>query len=394
MRAAAIETYERLRRAIDGQRLPCAVVDLEAFDANVRCCLEAVGRAGKTLRIATKSIRVPALLRRVLEADPEICRGLLCYAVAEACYLADHGFEDLLVAYPTVQAADLEALAGAAGRGQTIRLAVDSVEHLEAVDRAGRAGGVVLPVVLDIDVSLRWPGLVIGARRSPVSSPADVGRLARAARSLGHVRLEGLMGYEAHVAGLPDTGPIVRFLKARAIPRAADLRARAVEALREAGIEPALVNGGGTGSLASTGADPSVTEISAGSAFYHPHLFDRYDRTPFRPAASFACQVVRRPDARHVTCHGGGLVASGAAGGDRLPLPWLPPGLALTRREGAGEVQTPLRGEVGLRPGEPVFFRHAKAGELAEAFDEMLLVEGPSLVDRVPTYRGLGQRFL
>jgi D-serine deaminase-like pyridoxal phosphate-dependent protein len=105
---------------------------------------------------------------------------------------------------------------------------------------------------------------------------------------------------------------------------------------------------------------------------------------------------VRRPGPNLVTCHGGGYIASGASGPDRLPVPALPPGLELLPMEGAGEVQTPLRVPrgVSLRLGDPVLFRHAKAGELAEHAAEYLLVRGDHLEDRAPTYRGLGHCFL
>jgi D-serine deaminase-like pyridoxal phosphate-dependent protein len=96
---------------------------------------------------------------------------------------------------------------------------------------------------------------------------------------------------------------------------------------------------------------------------------------------------------------GGGYVASGAPGRDRLPTPVLPAGLRLTGTEGAGEVQTPLRGAPadGLRIGERVWFRHAKAGELCEHVDELHLVAGSgdqaAVTDVVPTYRGEGKAF-
>ena len=88
--------------------------------------------------------------------------------------------------------------------------------------------------------------------------------------------------------------------------------------------------------------------------------------------------VVRRPDAGTATVLGGGYPASGPAGRDRLPKPYLPPGLRLTVLEGAGEVQTPLtgRGAGALRPGDRVYLRHAKAGELCEHFNTLYLLEG------------------
>ncbi len=115
-----------------------------------------------------------------------------------------------------------------------------------------------------------------------------------------------------------------------------------------------------------------------------------------RLGRDFALEVTRKPTPAMVTCLGGGYVASGSAGLDKVPRPYLPAGLTLLPDEMAGEVQTPLRLPVGLdlTLGEPVIFRHSKAGELAERFREYLLVRGAEVVARVPTYRGEEQCFL
>ncbi|HEY5261595.1 MAG TPA: amino acid deaminase/aldolase, partial [Solirubrobacteraceae bacterium] len=157
-----------------------------------------------------------------------------------------------------------------------------------------------------------------------------------------------------------------------------------------------FVNGGGTGSLERTAAEPAVTEIAAGSGLYGPTLFDAYRAFQPKPAALFALPVVRRPSAAVATVLGGGYLASGPADAARLPTPFLPAGLALEGQEGAGEVQTPLTGLPArdLRVGDRVWFRHAKAGELCERFDRLHLIEGERIVDEVPTYRGEGQCFL
>jgi len=157
-----------------------------------------------------------------------------------------------------------------------------------------------------------------------------------------------------------------------------------------------FVNGGGTGSLELTGAEPAVTEIAAGSGLYGPTLFDSYSAFKPEPAALFALPVVRKPSPGVVTVLGGGYLASGPADVARLPTPFLPPGLALDSQEGAGEVQTPLIGAPAreLRVGDRVWFRHAKAGELCERFDRLHLIEGERVVEEVPTYRGEGKCFL
>jgi D-serine deaminase-like pyridoxal phosphate-dependent protein len=95
------------------------------------------------------------------------------------------------------------------------------------------------------------------------------------------------------------------------------------------------------------------------------------------------------------TVHGGGLIASGATGADRSPLPWAPPGLHLTGLEGAGEVQTPLTGHPAaqLRIGDLVWFRHAKSGELFEHVRDVHLVRGDAVTEVVPSYRGCDRAF-
>ncbi|MEU1168756.1 amino acid deaminase/aldolase, partial [Streptomyces sp. NPDC005921] len=122
----------------------------------------------------------------------------------------------------------------------------------------------------------------------------------------------------------------------------------------------------------------------------------RYSRFTPRAAAFFALPVVRRPGPKTVTVLGGGYVASGVPRWDRAPVPTFPPGLRYDGNEGAGEVQTPLTGAPAahLAVGSPVFFRHAKAGELCERFNELHLVRDGKIVDVVPTYRGEGRCFL
>src|SRR5690606_18033641 len=150
-----------------------------------------------------------------------------------------------------------------------------------------------------------------------------------------------------------------------------------------------FVNGGGTGSIERTVREKAVTEVAAGSGLFHPRLFDFYRGFTGRPAAMFALPVVRRPAPGTVTVLGGGYIASGPPGPARVPQPYLPAGLRYSPDEGAGEVHTPLTGQApqDLRAGDPVRFRHAKAGELCERFDPLHLAAGATVVETLPTYR-------
>ncbi len=375
---------------------PLAVVDLPTFDRNAA---DLVRRAGGTrLRLASKSVRVPALLRRML-AHPQVL-GVMAYSLAEAIHLVRAGVtDDVLVGYPSVDAAALAELAGDERLRRAITVMIDDVAHLELLARpgAGPVGGGSSPigVCLDIDASLRLGPVHIGARRSPLRTPDQAHALAVAAHSRPGVAVRGLMFYEAQVAGVGEggrRGPIVRALKRVSLAELARRRGEVVRAVESVTGPGLLVNGGGTGSVAETAADPTVTEVTAGSGLFVPTLFDHYAAFTPHPAAFFGLDVVRRPAPGYVTAFGGGYIASGAVGADRWPTPSSG---RLTGSEGAGEVQTPLRMRRGTEPpiGARVWFRHAKAGEAMERFDRVHLVAGAELVETVPTYRGEGLNF-
>lgn len=397
-----MDLYERYRSLIQNERLPLALVDLDAVDHNIEVLLADVRRHGKTLRIASKSIRCPWLLRYITDRGQGAIRGVLSYSVAEAAFLVEQGFTDIIVAYPTVQPADCQLLAQLNSQDCRVAIVVDSEAHLQAL--RGEAGRPI-PVVIEIDVAFRPLGgrVHLGARRSPLRAPEAILDLARKIAHRRDLKFVGLMGYEAQIAGVGESNPFSpmlnparKLIKKLARPYVAQMRQRVLELLHREGFAVEVFNGGGTGSVAFASAESALTEVTAGSGFLCSHLFDYYAHLTLQPAISFALQVVRISDPGFVTCHGGGYIASGQAGADRLPVPYLPPGLKLTAFEGAGEVQTPLRLPKGvtLRPGDPVFFRHAKAGELAEHFNEYLLGRGDKIEARAPTYRGIGKCFL
>ena len=395
--AARERTYEELESVCSGIDAPFALVDLDAMWSNGR---EMLARAaGTPIRVASKSVRCRALLAAMLEKDPGF-QGLMTFTLPESLWLHGHGFEDLLLAYPTAHRGALAELARLDSERPPI-LMVDSAEQLDYIENAVGTGGRPVRVCIDLDVGW-WPlgGRVkIGAKRSPVRTPEQARALAREIVARPRFELAALMGYESHIAGVGDhplgkrlQSPLIRLMKRRSAAEIAERRAAAVEAVREVSPVP-IVNGGGTGSVHTTRREPVITEITAGSGFFAPTLFDRYADFTLTPAAMFAMPVVRRPSGGVATLLGGGYHASGAAGLDRLPAPYLPRGLRLDPQEGAGEVQTPVIGSAAatLRVGDRVYLRHAKAGELCERFDRLHLVSGGEIVDEVPTYRGEGR---
>jgi len=397
------QSHERYERVFAEVEAPFAFVDLEAMWGNAESMLER--SQGKNVRVASKSIRCRALLEAILGRDGRF-QGLMTYTLPETLWLAEQGFEDLLLAYPTADVGALEELAlrSAANPGGAPIVMVDCVEHLEMIESVLGKGAPPLRVCIDVDASWWWLGgrVKIGPKRSPIHSVEQTVALAREIEKRPQIELDALMAYEGQISGVGDLPPgqrlrgaAIRFMQKRSASELAERRGAIVSALSEF-VELEIVNGGGTGSLELTAAEEAVTEVTAGSGFYAPVLFDHYSRFDLAPAAAFALPVTRKPSEWVATALGGGYLASGPGNPGRLPAPWLPEGLRFDEEEGAGEVQTPLLGEPAgsLGVGDRVYLRHAKAGELCERFDTLLLVEGDRIVDEVPTYRGEGKAFL
>ncbi|MFD6419484.1 amino acid deaminase/aldolase [Streptomyces sp. NPDC060194] len=390
--------YDRATAHLDA---PLAIVDLEAFDANAADLVRRAG--GKPVRVASKSVRCRALLDRVLAREG--FAGIMSFTLAESLWLAREGYDDVLLAYPSADRAGYAELTSDPKLASAVTVMVDDPAQLDLIDAARDGGREEVRVCLELDTSLRLLGgrIAVGPKRSPVHSPAELASLARSVARRPGFRLVGVMAYEGHVAGVGDAvagrplrSRAVRLMQAAARRELAERRAAVVRAVRAVAPDLEFVNGGGTGSVQHTAAEDAVTEIAAGSGLYVPRLFDHYRSFTARPAALFALPVVRRPGVGVVTVLGGGYPASGVAGADRSPVPYLPEGLRFDPREGAGEVQTPLLGAVAddLLIGDTVWFRHAKAGELCERFDALHLVVGDEVVETVPTYRGEGRTFL
>lgn len=378
---------------------PIGALNQTALAHNAHDMLDRAG--GTTIRVASKSIRVRGLIEHLLTLPGY--RGVLAFTLPEALWLAD-SVDDVVVGYPSVDRGAIRTLAMSPELARRVTIMVDSVDQLDVVDAVLPAGQrESIRVCLELDASWDAPLLGhIGVYRSPVHS-ADAARAlaAEIVRRPGF-ELVGIMAYEAQIAGLtnrppgqPLKGRLIDWIQKRSAAELTERRGAVVAAVREvADLE--FVNGGGTGSLELTSADASVTEIAAGSGLFGPHLFDGYSHFQPAPAAAFALSVVRKPRPEIATLLGGGWIASGPAAPDRLPQLVWPQGLRYEAREGAGEVQSPVVGEAASRlsVGDRVWLRHTKAGELSEHVLEFAVVDGASLVDSLPTYRGEGKAFL
>ncbi|MDN5605250.1 MAG: alanine racemase [Kocuria sp.] len=398
-----------VRKALQGMDGPIGVIDRDALDANIEALRERAG--GLPIRVASKSLRIPGVMSYVL-ARPGF-RGIMAFSLEEALALVEKGCDDVLVAYPTTNRPGLRRLAANRRARERITLTVDSSEHLDFVEKYIREGesegsASALPPVrlcLEVDASLRiWEKVLadrvhLGARRSPVRTPEQALDIVRQISRRPHIALVGILSYEGQIAGQANAGKglkamVTRRMQGMSVDELKDRRTRVIAAVREE-QDLEFVNGGGTGSLETSTSEGTLTELGAGSGLLSPGLFDGYQQFHHRPAAFIATPVVRRPAPGWVTVFEGGWIASGPPGADRAPTIAWPEGLKYSPTEGPGEVQTPLRGPgaetLGL--GDLVYFRHAKAGELAEHLPEYQVVSGGRILETWKNYRGEGWAF-
>lgn len=399
--SGTIQSYAYYKEVFKGKSLPYAFVDMDFMNQNIKEVVQRVNQ-NKTIRIASKSIRCKYVLKHILSYGTPYA-GIMAYHPKEAYDLSQYGFDDILLGYPVFDEGDIGFVLNEIYNGKTIRFMCDHIEQIKHLNRLANFKGVVAEFLLDIDMSTDFPGLHFGVYRSPLHNLEDVKNIYKSITSLKNVRLVGIMGYEAQIAGLGDnvTGKqiknkVIRMLKYRSIKDVSERRKAIVNWLKNEGADLKIVNAGGTGSLETSSSEPWVTEVTAGSAFYSSGLFDSYEQFKHKPAAGFGIEITRIPKKGMYTCYGGGYIASGEIGISKQPLPYLPEGIELIKSEGCGEVQTPItyKGKEKLEIGNPVYFRHAKAGELCERFNALFLVENGVIIDQVLTYRGEGNCYV
>jgi len=394
--------YTQWKELLKNTPLPAGLVDLDAFDQNIKTIADTLVNKNQTIRIATKSLRVPGLLKRILNYGPPFS-GLMCFSAFEIKFLHSQGFDNFLLAYPTVDNDELKVLREVHDQGADVCVVVDSEFHLKQLHQVMNGAGLPFKFIIDVDASLRFFGgkVHLGVRRSPIRTSSQVLNLIKLSNNYSSLSFGGIMVYEAQVAGLGDQNPfkkllnpIFKLVRSLSIKTVKRLRKEISKNIIKEGHSIKLFNGGGTGSLSFASHEPCLTELTAGSGFFCSHLFDYYSNLNLKPSAFFALRVTRSSDENFVTCQSGGFIASGEPGWDKVPVPYEPKGLSLLSAEGCGEVQTPMVVKNNkLSIGDPVFFRHSKAGELSERLNEYLLISNQGVIRTEKTYRGYGQSY-
>ncbi len=388
-------SYEELKDLVKDKKYPMVICDLDAFNQNLERVGNYLTRVKKSLRLCTKSVRVPELVNKVEKED--FVNGIFTYNSAEALFYAEnYKTKDILLGYPTMSKVDVDQLCKAASiDGVSITVMVDDIKQINLLEEFAVKNNVEFDTLIEIDVADKLFGRNVGVYRSPIREPEAAVKLAQIISKANNLHFRGIMGYEAQNASIGDDKALFRFAKKRSRKHVNIWRQNFVDALNKAGFQPEVVNGGGSGCFQETAAEPSITEIGIGSLLFKSHIFDTINSlNEFLPSLFFVIQIVRKPKENIATAFSGGYVSSGSV--RALPIPVIPKNIITSKDEEFGEVQTPFTfnpKQIDLDLGDPIFCRFGKAGEPLEHFNQVYIYKNGEIIDTYKTYRGYGKRF-
>ncbi len=257
----ATDLKPELGAPIDGIETPAVVVDLDVMDRNVAAYADFADEHDVTLRSHTKTHKVPAIAHRQAEVGGG--GGIVCQTLSEAEVMAAAGIDDIYLSYMVVGERKLDRLIALSERLDHFATTVDGPGNLDPLQAAAARHDVTVNVVLEVDVGLGRVGVRPG-------EPAV--ELAERIAAAPNVRLDGVMGYEGHVAYGDDPPATEAELERRSLACMDDL-AETVAAIEDAGIEVGDVGVGSTATARYSGTHPIVSEIHPGMyPFMDAHL--------------------------------------------------------------------------------------------------------------------------
>jgi 3-hydroxy-D-aspartate aldolase len=295
---------------------PALVIDLDAFERNLRRMADYVGKAGVRLRAHSKTHKSPIIAARQMELGAV---GVCCQKVSEAEVMVEGGIGDVLVSNEVAGSAKLDRLAALARRAK-ITVCVDNPDNVVEVEAAAAKAGVTLDVLVEIDV---------GAKRCGIAPGVPAARLAKQIASSPHLTFAGLQAYQGSAQHVRKADT-----RRDQIARAVEMVEETLRALSKAGLEARIVGGGGTGTYEIEAASRVYNELQCGSYIFMDAdyarnkradggMFDAYDHALFVYATVMS---VPAPERAVVDA---GLKAFAVDSG--MPLPWKLPGAAYHR---------------------------------------------------------------
>jgi len=232
---------------VDAIETPALVLDLDAFERNMRTMSTAVAGTGLRLRPHAKSHKTPEIARRQIAMGAV---GICCQKVSEAQVFAHAGIADILVSNEVVGQAKIERLL-ALSEQTRLTVCVDHIDNARALHEAFFQAGKVLNVLVEIDV---------GQGRCGIAPGAPAVELVAAIHQMPGLSFQGLQAYHGtaqHLRLPSERRAAIAQACAQVEETVADLRAR--------GWACPTIAGAGTGSFLLEATSGLYNEIQPGS---------------------------------------------------------------------------------------------------------------------------------
>jgi len=257
---------------------PALLLDLDALDRNIERMARHCRRTGQALRPHAKTHKSVEIARRQIAAGAV---GLCCATLGEAEVLAGAGIPGVLVTSPVVRPGRVARLRALNETADGLMAVADDPGAVAALAEA--ASGKPLALLVDIDV---------GTRRTGVLSAQEAVALARQIDEAAGLVFAGIQGYAGHLQHIYDYGE-----RAEAAAQVSRRLAHVAAVLAEAGLAPALITGGGTGTHDLDYRHGVLGELQAGSYAVMDVDYGKVALTgdgpgPFEPAMFVQASVV------------------------------------------------------------------------------------------------------
>ena len=219
----------RIGDAAEDVDTPALLIDLDAFERNLKKMADSIHAAGLRLRPHSKTHKSAHIARLQMELGAV---GVCCQKVSEAETLVQSGINNVLISNQVVGRHKLNRLSALA-RHAKIAVCADDADNVADLNAAAGQVGVVMDVLVEIDV---------GAGRCGVQPGDDAVTLAKEIDRSRNLRFAGLQAYQGAAQHIRDFAE-----RKMAINAAKVLTKQTIEKLTEAGLECETVGGAGTG---------------------------------------------------------------------------------------------------------------------------------------------------
>jgi len=269
---------------------PSLLVDIDAFERNLAAMAAQARKSGLSLRPHAKAHKSSSIARRQIAAG---AIGISCATLGEAEILGAAGIPGLLVTSPVVTPSMIARLVAMRA---DVMVVVEDAGNVDALAQACAAAGRRLPVLVEIDV---------GQNRTGVASALQAVSLARQVAASAQLEYRGIQAYWGHLQQVPE------FTARRGVVRQqAEIVRSAIAALRDAGLPPVIVTGGGTGTALIDAELGVFTELQPGSYLFMDSSYRRGllwpdGVAPFETSLFVRANVVSVNRAQHAVINAG-----------------------------------------------------------------------------------------